>query len=431
MKYNIIAYLLFATIFLIGCGEDRTYEYLELTQENQWIYQKMRDVYLWNDSIKEPKRQTFFGASDAFLKSLLYKEDKFSQFTDSATNTGYGINYTILRDPLNINRNKYYALVLFVEPGSPAYQAGLKRGDWITAVGEKSVSSSNYGYLDRGEATTLYTSKIILNEENMEYSWQESDTLPMNTATTLSSCALYLDTLYTQREHKIGYMVYNSFSSDSNEKTIAAIEKFKQQNITELIIDLRYNIGGSISSAAELASAIIPTDNVGKSFCNLRYNNLHSDQDTTYKYQPTNTLSQSKIYIISGTSTRGAAETFISALQTTLGYNNAMVIGEKTVGENVLTQPLESPYNFIINPATAFIEDSIGAKMYPYGITPNHTINELDDLYGIHNLGSTQEYILYSTIYYIISGNFPQETSQMKASTTYKHIPAYNKSISR
>lgn len=431
MKYNNIAYLLFAILFLIGCGEDRTYEYLELTQENQWIYQKMQDIYLWNDSIKEPKRQTFFGKSDVFLKSLLYKEDKISQFTDSATNTGYGINYTVIRDPLNIERSKYYALVLFVEPGSPAYQAGLERGDWIRAVGEKSISSSNYGYLDRGGATTLYTSKIILNEENMEYSWQESDTLSMSTATTLSSCDLYLDTLYTQRDHRIGYMVYNSFSSEGKEKTLAALEKFKQQNITELIIDLRYNTGGSISAAAELASAIIPTDNAGKDFCSLRYNNLHSDQDTTYKYTPTNTLSLNKIYIISGTSTRGAAETFISALQTTLGYNNAIVIGEKTVGENILTQQFESPYNFIINPATAFIENSEGESMPPYGITPNHTINELDDLYGIHNLGSTQEYILYSTIYYIINGSFPQESSEIKASTIYKHIPAYNKSIIR
>ena len=431
MKYNIVAFLLFATMCLIGCGEDRTYEYLELTQENQWIFQKMQEVYLWNDSIKKPNRQSFFSKSNTFFTSLLEKKDKYSHFTDSATNTNYGINYTVLRDPLNIDRSKYYALVLFVEPGSPAEKAGLKRGNWINKVGKNNISSSNYGYLDRGEATTFNTSNIILDEENMEYTWIEADTLQMETATTLSSCGLYLDTIYTQRNHKIGYMVYNSFSQESKEKTSAAIEKFKQQNITELIVDLRYNNGGSISVASELASMIVSAENAGKTFCKLTHNILNSEQDTVYKYTPANTLSLSKVYIICGTTTRGAAETFISAIQNTLGYNNAIVIGEKTVGENIETQSFESPYNFIINPATAFIDNGEGESMYPEGISPNYTVNELSDIYNIHKLGSTQEYMLYNTIHYIVSGSFPQTETNIKAKVAHKHIPAYSKSISR
>ena len=431
MKYNIIAYLLFVTMCLIGCGEDRTYEYLELTQENQWIFQKMQDVYLWNDSIEEPKRQTFFSKSDVFFKSLLDKEDKYSHFTDSATNTSYGINFTVLRDPLNIQKSKYYALVLFVEPGSPAEQAGLKRGNWITQVGKNSISSNNYGYLERGEATTIHTSKIILDEENMEYKWLDADTLQINTATTLSSCALYLDTIYTQRNHKIGYIVYNSFSQESKEKTSVAIEKFKQQNITELIIDLRYNNGGNLSAASALASMIVSADNTGKTFCKLTHNSMNSEQDTVYKYTPTNSLSLNNVYIISGSTTRGAAEVFICALQNTLGYNNAILIGETTVGENTATEKIESPYNFSINPAVAFIENSEGETMYTYGINPNYTINELDDVYNIHKLGSTQEYLLYNTIYYIVNGSFPQTEKNIKAQVTHKHIPKYSKSISK
>ena len=431
MKYNIIAYLLIATMCLIGCGEDRTYEYLELTQENQWIFQKMQEVYLWNDSIKEPNRQSFFSKREVFFKSLLDKGDKYSHFADSATNTSYGINFTILRDPLNKQKSKYYALVLFVEPGSPAERAGLKRGNWITQVGKNSISSSNYGYLERGEATTLYTSKIILDEENMEYTWMDADTLQIDTATPLSSCDLYLDTIYTQRDHKIGYIVYNSFSQDSKEKTLSAIEKFKQQNITELILDLRYNNGGSISVVSELASMIVAPENTGKTICKLTHNSTNSEQDTIYKYTAANTLSLNKLYIISGTTTQGAAEVLISALQNTLGYNNAIVIGEKTVGENITTQKIESPYNFAITPATAFIDNGEGESMYPYGITPNHTINELDDLYNIHKLGSTQEYLLYNTIYYIVNGTFPQAETNIKAKATHNHTPAYNKSISR
>ena len=56
---NKIVYLIFMLMLACGCGEDRTYEYLELTQDNQWIFDCMQQNYLWNDSIHEPKRQDF------------------------------------------------------------------------------------------------------------------------------------------------------------------------------------------------------------------------------------------------------------------------------------------------------------------------------------------------------------------------------------
>ena len=64
-RYNVAACLFVLLMFLSSCGEDRTYEYLELTQENQWIYEKMQDVYLWGDSMKRPDRKSFF-AKESF-----------------------------------------------------------------------------------------------------------------------------------------------------------------------------------------------------------------------------------------------------------------------------------------------------------------------------------------------------------------------------
>ncbi len=430
-RHNIIVCLLFAAMCMLGCGEDRTYEYLELTQENQWIFQKMQDVYLWSDSMKKPGRQSFFAKSSAFFETLLQKGDEFSHFADSAINTSYGIGYAVLRDPLEIQKSKVYALVLFVEPGSPAAAAGLKRGDWITKIGKYNISLSNYGYLDRGETTTVQTSKIVLDEQSMEYVWQDGDTLHMDVATTLSPRDVYIDTVYVQRGRKIGYLAYNRFSQEGKDETVAAMERFKQQGVTELIIDLRYNCGGSISVAAQLASMIVPSTNVGDAFCSLKYNAFNSEQDTVYKYVQSNTLSLDKLYIISGGATRGAAETFIGALQQTIGYNNAIVVGEKTVGQNFATQTYESPYNFSITPVTAFVENVDGESMYPGGIIPNYSINELADFYKIYNLGNTQEYVLYNVIYYIVNGTFPSNDMLQRAGVVSRCIPKYGKSISR
>ena len=430
MRYNVAACLFMLLMFLSSCGEDRTYEYLELTQENQWIYEKMQDVYLWSDSMKRPDRKSFFAKESAFFQSLLQRNDRFSHFADSAINTSYGLSYAIMRDPLGVQKSKSYALVLFVEPGSPAANAGLKRGDWIAKIGKYALSASNYGYLDRGGAASVFTSRIVLDEESMEYVWQEGDTLQMGAATTLSPIDVYVDTVYSQRGRKIGYLVCNSFSADGKEAILSSIENFKQQNVGELIIDLRYNRGGSIAVAAEAASMIVPAENVGDTFCKLAYNSLNSDRDTIYKYVQSNTLSLGKVYIICGAETRGAAEAFIAALRTALGYNNVAVIGETTAGEYVATETIESPYNFSITPAVAFVENGDGASLYGAGVVPGYTMDELSDFYRIYNLGNTQEYMLYNTIYYIVNGSFPQYEAA-KANVSSKSLPAYGKSISR
>lgn len=430
MRYNVAACLFVLLMFLSSCGEDRTYEYLELTQENQWIYEKMQDVYLWSDSMKRPDRKSFFAKESTFFQSLLHRTDRYSHFADSAISTSYGLGYAIMRDPLGVQRSKNYALVLFVEPGSPAANAGLKRGDWITKIGKYILNASNYGYLDRGGAASVFTSRIVLDEESMEYVWQEGDTLQMGAATTLSPIDVYVDTVYSQRGRKIGYLVCNSFSADGKEAILSSIENFKQQNIGELIIDLRYNRGGSIAVAAEAASMIVPAENVGGTFCKLAYNSLNSDRDTIYKYVQSNTLSLGKVYIICGAETRGAAEAFIAALRKALGYNNVAVIGETTAAEYVATETIESPYNFSITPAAAFVEGGDGANLYGAGVVPGYTMDELSDFYRIYNLGNTQEYMLYNTIYYIVNGSFPQYEAA-KANVQLKNLPAYGKSISR
>ena len=423
---NKIVYLIFTLMLACGCGEDRTYEYLELTQDNQWIYDCMQQNYLWNDSVHEPERQDFFATNNNFLKSLLIPGDRFSFFSDSATSTSYGISYALMRDPLSKQARNYYALVSFVEPGSPAALAGLKRGDWISKIGNSNLGAGNSAIIERGAATTLCMSRIVLDDETMEYAWQAGDTLQMAAATELPPVGLYLDTVYTQRNSKIGYVVCNRFTDESLVGMETAVQRFRQQQITDLIIDLRYNGGGSLDVACKIASMLVPAENDGGLFCALTYNALNSDRNSFYTYSATGALALEKVYIICGANTRGAAEVFIDAIRQALGYNSVVIIGEPTYGEDVVTEKIVSPYGFSISPAVAYVSDADGERTLAYGITPGYEINEFADIYKVYSLGNKQESLLYNTLYYIATGTFPQETADGVAMQSRYSLYNYN-----
>ena len=400
-----LIYMSVMLLMLSACGEDRTYEYLEITRENQWTFSKMSEVYLWSDSLKKPKRKEFFGDSNRFFSSILLKGDIFSYSTDSVTSTGYGFDFALMRDPLGKQNSKSYALVLFVEPGSPADVAGLKRGMWISKVGRNALNSGNYGYLERGGETSICTSRIVLDEESMLYMWQEGDTLQLPTATEIQPTAFYLDTIYSMRGHDIGYMLCNRFTAEGGEEFADALSRFSSQGVDELVIDLRYCSGGSIAVANSVASALFPQSSAGETFCRLSYNAYNSSNDTTYTIAPSQDSGFEKLYFIIGESTRGAAEVLIASARSIMGYNNVVVLGEKSFGEYVMTEEYQSPYNFSITPAVAYVDND--NYSLAYGVEPNYPLDELADFYSVYPMGSTQEYMLYNAIYLIINGRMP------------------------
>lgn len=433
---NFLKYAIFSLSILLlftKCGEDRTHEYLELTEENQWIYSKMKENYFWSDSIIEPEERDFFGKPQNFFSSLLYRYDNASFFTDTVVETSYGMSFVIMRDPLETERSRSYALILLVEPGSAAEKAGVKRGTWIYKAGSKTISASNYGHLEKGDATTLYTRTIELNEESAEYSWTEGDTLEIEPATPLQPTAIYMDTVYDVRDKKIGYLVLNSFHDErivEEMQTVCA--RFSSERVNELIIDLRYNTGGYLHSAAEIAGAFVPADKAGTPFCKLKYNNNSSKETDEYLFGNSATnITTDNIYIFTTQQTKGAAEAFITALKSAIGNENVVIMGETTAGDNLYVEKMESPFGFAINPTVAQVLSPDGTMLPASGIFCDYNVNELSQYYTIFPLGEQQEYMLYNAIYFITNGQLPYSNYSAKINVTRKHLPNKGKSIIR
>lgn len=408
MNRNIIyTALLAAMLMLVSCGEDRTHEYYEITEENQWTYTAMKDSYLWASGIKKPARSSFFASPSKFFASLLAKDDKVSFFTDSVSEGSYGMMFTLMRDPLGEKMGRYYALALFVEPGSPAYAAGIRRGTWISAIGGKALSSSSSKLLQSGEATSVVTKEIDYDDENGRYYWTQGDTLSMPKASDVPGSAIYLDSIYSIRSAKAGYIVCRSMNGVSFAKEVQDIMlSFAAEDVADVIVDLRYCSSGTLANAAVMASTLVPSALAGTPFAVLK--GEEESADTVYSFgEPLASLGDKRVFFIIGNCTKGVAELLVESVNQSRGMYDVMTVGARSAGANVLTKEIASPYGFSINPAVAYLCTPDSSVLPASGITPDYALNELEEVKHVYPLGSQQEYILRNVEYIIVNGALP------------------------
>ena len=397
--------MLLATL-LLSCGDDRSGEYYELTKENQWIYSAMQEHYLWGDSLPSLDSKQYFKTTSAFFSSLLNKRDKASFFNDSVASGSYGLTFTLMRDPLAIRPGKVYALVLNVAPGSPAWEKGIRRGTWISAVNGKALSTSSTDVLTTGAGIDVAVEYVDYDDED-GYMWVADDTVSVSAATDITDTALLLDSVYNVRDSKVGYIVLNNMSGDTFvEQTQQVLLDFATEQVSDIVLDLRYCKGGTISNAASLASALVPVSAYGTPFCTLL--GAAEEIDTVYNYsaQMTN-LSDKKLYIITGNRTHGVAELLVSSVEVTRGASEVLTIGARTNGGGMMTKSIRSPYGFTINPVVAIMCNVAGEVLPSSGIAAECAVDELANPVGVHKLGGGQEHLLYNVLYLIVNGSLP------------------------
>ena len=399
-----LSLILTALISFVSCGEDRTYEYLEKTAENQWIFSTMSEEYLWADEIKAPERSGFFSTPSKFFASLLVKSDKASFFSDSTATTSYGMQFALMRDPLGEKMSRYYALVLNVEPGSPADAAGIVRGTWIATVNNKALTSSAAAQLTSGNAISMGTQAIEYDDEKEKYVWTAGETLQLQPSATIATKAIPFHAVYDVRSSKVGYIICNTLDGTTlTEEFQDIILDFLSQDVADVILDVRYCTGGTLDNAAAIASAFVPTSLAGTPFATLTGKD---EKILAYPASPVN-ISDKKLYIITGNATKGAVETLIASVNASRGMYDVLTIGATTAGTNVMTREFQSQFAFSINPAVALISASNGIELSAAGIAPDYPLDELEEIQHIYPLGNEREYILRNVQYLIVNGNMP------------------------
>lgn len=426
IKYTTLSVLL---MLLTSCGEDRSGEFYALIEDRMWIEQTMREHYLWYEEIPEIKENDYFQEPATFFKNLLYKQaldgkgDKYS-YLEETTEEGrsltldrestYGMEFELSLDPTRTT-NHTFAHILYVLPDSPADKAGVKRGDWISAVNKKRITSSNYQELEKGGNIALARERIVQTENGI--GWQSVDTLDLEASIKMEINPFFLCGIFESNGKRVAYLVYNEFSTGPNDKSdeteyieqmISLFKKIKGYAPDEFILDLRYNNGGYLQCAQTLASLLAPAHSLGKTFTSLTYNNKSNPQTINYVFDSKladANLDLDKIYILIGSHTASASEAVINGLIPYMGAENVILIGTKTEGKNVAMVSYKNErYGLIMYPIVAYVNNAENEGDYVNGFQPHYELDERS-ITPWYPLGNPKEYLLENTLSLILNGS--------------------------
>ena len=441
-KIQTLIYMVLLLAFT-SCGEDRSGEFYELIEDKLWMEQVMRTNYLWYEDIPAIENENdYFKEPETFFKGLLSKKamngkgDIYSYMEKNSfeearslmldrTST-YGMEFDLYTDPTGTT-NHIFARVLYVLNGSPAANAGIQRGDWISAFNKTRITQSNYHNLKNGGAIALARERAVQQENG--WGWQSRDTVNVEPSIPMEIFPILYCASYKLNGKTTIYMVYNEFSTGPEdlpdemeyiERMMTLFENIKKDNPDEFILDLRYNNGGYLQCAQALAAMLMPAEHLGKPLFHLTFNDKQDPQVATYvaptELEPYN-INLKRIYILTGPHTASASETVINALTPYMGKENVIVIGTQTKGKNVaMTNIKNNTYGLSLWPVVAQVSNANHESDYANGFTPDYLLDERN-LIEWYALGSPYEYMLSNTLSLINIGTMPQPNAQKTNST--------------
>lgn len=435
MKKNFsVVMVLLLTITAVNCVKDD----LEVPEElkiNNFVWKGMNLYYLWQADVPNLADDRFGSQEElnGFLSNysdptVLFNSlrvdssvDRFSVIyadysvlegilTGNTTDTGmdYGLKYK------TGSSTDIFGWVRYILPNSDAATKDIQRGDLFYAINGTPLTSSNYRTL---LANTTFTVNLADYDNGNITPNGQSVTL---TKTAVSENPVFITNVINQGSNKIGYLMYNGFYTAYESQLNAAIGQLQALGITHLILDLRYNSGGSVATATRLAS-MITGQFTGQVFAHQQWNaklQATLDPNTLTNYFTTtisngsaiNSLNLTKVYILTTRSTASASELVINGLKP---HIQVVQIGDKTTGKNVGSVTLyDSPtftsqnrnpnHKYAMQPIVLKIANANGFSDYQTGLLADYSF--LEDYGNLGVLGNPSEPMLNQALTIILNG---------------------------
>jgi len=420
---------------------------VELTKDSIYLY--AQQTYLWNTGMPtfaafNPRQYSSNNAVLAAIKALPSTggKDVYSFMDDGSVATqlsgvsgdyGFSANF----DANNLLRVK------LVYPGSPADAQGLKRGYLITKINGGGVSKSSQVDINNINSSIFGTNPSI----SMTVSKPDgtsADVVINRTSYSLNPI-LYTNT-YTMGAKKIGYIVFNSFTTNSATLLDAAFTKFAADGVTELVVDLRYNGGGSVATSEAFTNLIAPPSQNGKVMYTTYWTQTMQDEKATilqnqkfyakgndgitrlysyfdYSYKPTAAAGNQEVFAKRGSlnalnrvyflvtgGTASASELLINNLKPVM---DVKLIGKTTYGKPVGFFAIHIDKSDLYIPQFQ-TKNQLNQGDYFSGMTVDKDVS--DDI--TKDFGDVSEKMLAQALYYSSTGNFSALAKDNSLSST-------------
>jgi C-terminal processing protease CtpA/Prc len=442
--YKLILFTLLFGGFLTSCSDDaddaldKPGDGRNLTVEN-FIYRGLNEIYLYKADVPEladdffPAQtelddflDNFAAPEDLFYDGLLAPQDRFSFLVNdyvelenlfSGISTTNGISYGLVRYCASCT--DLFGYVRYTLPGTSAETQGIKRGDVFNTIDGQQLTDSNYNSLLAPETYTIGLATL-----------NDTSVTPTGVTVILTKQAYTTNPVLISKTmdvdgKKVGYLFYTSFTADFDPQLNAAFGEFKAAGVTELVLDLRYNGGGSVRTATDLAS-MLTGQFAGDIFTKEEWNTEYQDYfestsdlrvrllnkfNTTLKTgELINSLNLNRVFILTTSRSASASELVINGLDP---YIDVVQIGETTTGKFQASVTLyDSPdfgrlnanpnHTYAIQPLVLKSVNSAGVSDYITGLPPDFQISE--DVESLGMLGEPNEPFLKVAID-VILGN--------------------------
>tara|TARA_R110000772_G_scaffold160079_5_gene271280 strand:+ start:106 stop:1506 length:1401 start_codon:yes stop_codon:yes gene_type:complete len=461
MKKKLFLSLFALSIVCASCFKDKddTIQTSSVEDIQNFIYRGLNFFYLYkadtpelaNDAFtSEEEKNTFLNSYDdpeTLFEYLRSSQDRFSLLVDDYVELENALNGVSLNTGMEFGLVLYpdgsgnvFGYVRYILPNTSAQTEGLRRGDIFNTIDGQQITENNFSDLlapdsyTIGLATFDGTTVTPTNETASLIKTQYSEN-PI-----LQSNALMINGV------KIGYLLYNGFTSEYNSQLNAVFSQFQTDGITELVIDLRYNGGGSVRTATYLASMI-----TGQFPNQLLYTEeWNADRQADYAEngvfpssfanggEGINSLNLNRVYILTTGRTASASELIINSLDP---YITVMQVGDTTTGKfqasfllydapapSFSRSQANSGHTYAMLPLVFKTANAAGVTDFVNGLTPD--IELAEDYSNLGTLGDVNEPLLAAAINNIlptpspIRQNFNQliEISESKASSPLYQI---------
>ncbi len=333
--------------------------------ENNWLRSWTNELYLWFSEVPDIDPGTYSTPTAYFavLKtsattSTGHPKDRFhftrptaewDQLSQSGVDIGYGLTWAIAQS--TPPRQVYAA---YVWSGDAAASAGLLRGAQVLNIdGVDMVNagdSASVATLNQGLAPTAAG-------ESHSFTVQDPGgavrTLTLTAAAVTETPVPIVATLATAGG-PVGYILFNDHIATSEQELIDAIKQLKTANVTDLVLDLRYNGGGFLDIASELAFMVAgPGPTAGEPFDEITFNSkypstnpvtgkpltptpFHSTSQGYSSTSPAGTslpyLALPRVFVLTGPETCSASEAIINGL-------NGVQVQVIQIGSNTCGKP--------------------------------------------------------------------------------------------